>query len=649
MSNIITNIAVEQKANIDGSLYTTGILTPSAIASDVNNYNPSGLDNATILHLTSTLTVNVNGIVASTNGRILTIVNIGSTFNIVLTNQNVGSTSTNRFALDGQNQVLLPGQSCTIRYETSSQRWRPVSSSPMGNFGGAVITAGIINPSSLSSDQNDYNPTGLVNATVIRLTSTTVVNINGIVGGSNGRILTTVNKGSFNIILTHENTGSTASNRFALDGQNVVLLPGQTCSFRYDSVLTRWLSLSSSPVGNFGGTFITAGVLSPATISTNQNDYNPTGLVNAAVLRLSSSSNIDITGLVGGTNGRKIILINISTFSIKLKDQSILSLAQNRFKLSSDITMVNGTVVGLIYDGVSNVWRTSGSGGGGGAAGGIIQSNWVEIITDVSTTTDTWPTPNTVTTLAGVLPTATITVNSTSGFPTSGQLYILTANNTQIVTYTGTTGTTFTGCTGGSGAYILGAYIWGGPTSTTIAAGSNGQTLPQATINVVSTTAFPTSGILLINTSLGAQIINYTGKTPTTFTGCTGGSGVLSLGGSVVNVSVTPQDILRIDMTTNGGDLIISVAISCTTKNNCTAYFQVIVDGVFRRGASTRGNGAAPAGSTVIGLKIAVPIGAHSIVVRWRVQNVSTPISTISPVTLSEDNNGSLLVQEVAG
>lgn len=46
-------------------------------------------------------------------------------------------------------------------------------------------------------------------------------------------------------------------------------------------------------------------------------------------------------------------------------------------------------------------------------------------------------------------------------------------------------------------------------------------TLPAATITVDSTTGFDDSGDILI----GAQRVSYTGKTSTTFTGCTGGSG----------------------------------------------------------------------------------------------------------------------------
>jgi hypothetical protein len=59
--------------------------------------------------------------------------------------------------------------------------------------------------------------------------------------------------------------------------------------------------------------------------------------------------------------------------------------------------------------------------------------------------------------------------------------------------------------------------------NTTVAPASGGQTLPQSTIHVSSTTGFTSSGTFYIETNLGTQAITYTGKTATTFTGCTGG------------------------------------------------------------------------------------------------------------------------------
>lgn len=70
--------------------------------------------------------------------------------------------------------------------------------------------------------------------------------------------------------------------------------------------------------------------------------------------------------------------------------------------------------------------------------------------------------------------------------------------------------------------------------STTIAAGSNGATLPQATINVASTTGFPTAGYIYVFTSDAVlQKVAYTGVTGTSFTGCSGGTGTMNTGNLV--------------------------------------------------------------------------------------------------------------------
>lgn len=72
--------------------------------------------------------------------------------------------------------------------------------------------------------------------------------------------------------------------------------------------------------------------------------------------------------------------------------------------------------------------------------------------------------------------------------------------------------------------------------NTAIAAASNNVSLPQPTINVLSTTGFPASGTAAIATNAGIQLVNYTSTTATTLTGCTGGTGLMSTGSSVSQV-----------------------------------------------------------------------------------------------------------------
>jgi hypothetical protein len=71
--------------------------------------------------------------------------------------------------------------------------------------------------------------------------------------------------------------------------------------------------------------------------------------------------------------------------------------------------------------------------------------------------------------------------------------------------------------------------------STTVAAGSNNARLPQATINVASTTGFSSSGSFIVQTDEGPQEVFYTGTTGTSFTGCTGGIGKTFTGMPVTN------------------------------------------------------------------------------------------------------------------
>lgn len=55
--------------------------------------------------------------------------------------------------------------------------------------------------------------------------------------------------------------------------------------------------------------------------------------------------------------------------------------------------------------------------------------------------------------------------------------------------------------------------------------------LPQGTLTVESTTGFPTSGTFTLDIPGGtAETITYTGKTATTFTGCSGGTAVIKAG-----------------------------------------------------------------------------------------------------------------------
>ncbi len=106
-----------------------------------------------------------------------------------------------------------------------------------------------------------------------------------------------------------------------------------------------------------GGTAALTGDISPASIGANQNNYAPTGLAGASVLRLTASGAYNITGLGGGTDGRIITLVNIGANAITLMDENASSTAANRFALAGNITLAQDQSAVLLYDATASRWR----------------------------------------------------------------------------------------------------------------------------------------------------------------------------------------------------------------------------------------------------------------------------------------------------
>jgi len=112
------------------------------------------------------------------------------------------------------------------------------------------------------------------------------------------------------------------------------------------------------------------GVISPSQITSNQNNYSPTGLSTATTLRLNSDAARSITGLAGGAAGRIIVFENIGSFNITLTTEDSASTAANRFIFSASIPVAPNTGLILKYDPTTARWRNLG--GSGGSGGGSI-------------------------------------------------------------------------------------------------------------------------------------------------------------------------------------------------------------------------------------------------------------------------------------
>jgi hypothetical protein len=105
-----------------------------------------------------------------------------------------------------------------------------------------------------------------------------------------------------------------------------------------------------------------AGDISPTQLTANVNDWSPTGLASAAVIRFSTDATRNVTGLAGGADGRLLVLMNVGAQQAVLVDDSASSAAANRFALDGSLTLLGDTAATLLYDATSSRWRLLGVG-----------------------------------------------------------------------------------------------------------------------------------------------------------------------------------------------------------------------------------------------------------------------------------------------
>jgi parallel beta-helix repeat protein len=104
-----------------------------------------------------------------------------------------------------------------------------------------------------------------------------------------------------------------------------------------------------------GDAFFYTNDLTPAQITADQNNYNPSELIDAAVLRLDTDASRTLTGLAGGTDGRCMIIHNIGSNNLVFSEENASSTAANRFQFG--VTLASDESLFMRYDGVTTRWR----------------------------------------------------------------------------------------------------------------------------------------------------------------------------------------------------------------------------------------------------------------------------------------------------
>ena len=144
--NIYLDTETGDPFKVNAPIEFSNIITPPDITVSQNDYNPTDLDDAHALLLTSTANVNITGLVSTgfSLGRQILISNRG-TFNITLVNESASSSAANRFSFPG-NYTISPKCAVILEYLTGTNRWIIVSGgSPLNVIGSANQVFGINN------------------------------------------------------------------------------------------------------------------------------------------------------------------------------------------------------------------------------------------------------------------------------------------------------------------------------------------------------------------------------------------------------------------------------------------------------------------------------------------------------------------------
>ena len=118
----------------------------------------------------------------------------------------------------------------------------------------------------------------------------------------------------------------------------------------------RWTNSVYVEIGAPGAGGLSNVVASPSQITANQNDY---AIGTADIFRVSSDAARTITGIVAGTSGAMILIVNVGSFAITLSHQSASSTAANRIIVpwAGDCVIAASAAVSLYYDGGTSRWR----------------------------------------------------------------------------------------------------------------------------------------------------------------------------------------------------------------------------------------------------------------------------------------------------
>jgi hypothetical protein len=165
----------------------------------------------------------------------------------------------------GNGTVLLyAGQSMVLdSFPSASSTLSGIVNAIAQTFGGVkTFVAGLVASAYLALTRTDVASAATITAlssstSYVKLTGSTVTQLQGIVAGVNGQTLTLNNASGQILTVKNQNAGASAANRILLpNGADMTVSPNASIEFIYDLAQSRWVIKSGSGTGGGGGSSI---------------------------------------------------------------------------------------------------------------------------------------------------------------------------------------------------------------------------------------------------------------------------------------------------------------------------------------------------------------------------------------------------------
>lgn len=145
-AGLCATLALTAKTLQLGRTDLAGDITPTTLAANTDNWNPTSLATASTIRFSVSGAIrSISGLQGGADGRLLTLYNVGS-FAAIFSNESSSSTAANRFAF-GSDVVVLPNQGLILQYDAvvSGGRWRALSTITNPAVSAFCISGGSVN------------------------------------------------------------------------------------------------------------------------------------------------------------------------------------------------------------------------------------------------------------------------------------------------------------------------------------------------------------------------------------------------------------------------------------------------------------------------------------------------------------------------